>query len=175
MSVIKACDFTPSELPVVTRARASSLARSCSRMNAPDPVLTSMTIASSPAAPFLEMIEATIKGIASMVAVASRREYSFLSAGAISAVWPFMAKPAASRTLRNSFSERSTRYPGIDSSLSSVPPVWPSPRPEIIGTQTPAAAASGAISRDVLSPTPPVECLSAFGLGISEKSRISPE
>ena len=28
---------------------------------------------------------------------------------------------------------------------------------------------------EVLSPTPPVECLSAFGLGMSEKSRMLPE
>ena len=39
---------------------------------------------------------------------------------------------------------RSVRKPGMDSSLSSVPPVWPSARPEIMGTITPAAAASGA-------------------------------
>jgi hypothetical protein len=42
---------------------------------------------------------------------------------------------------------------------------------EIIGTQTPHAATSGAMMIEVLSPTPPVECLSAFGLGMSEKSR----
>ena len=53
----------------------------------------------------------------------------------------------------------------MDSSLSSVPPVWPSPRPDIIGTTTPAAAASGATMRLVLSPTPPVECLSTFTPG----------
>ena len=75
---------------------------------------------------------------------------------------------------RNSFSERPTRKPGIDSSLSSVPPVWPSPRPEIIGTYAPAAAASGARIRLVLSPTPPVECLSTRGPGRSERSSTSP-
>ena len=32
---------------------------------------------------------------------------------------------------------RFTSNPGIDSSLSSVPPVWPSPRPLIIGTVNP--------------------------------------
>src|SRR4051812_7730059 len=46
------------------------------------------------------------------------------------------------------------------SSLSSVPPVWPRPRPEIIGTEPPQAATIGASSRLTLSPTPPVECLS---------------
>jgi hypothetical protein len=55
-------------------------------MNAPFPTFTSMTIAPSPAAPFFEMMEATIKGIASTVEVASRKAYIFLSAGAISAV-----------------------------------------------------------------------------------------
>ena len=45
--------------------------------------------------------------------------------------------------------------PRIDSSLSSVPPVWPSPRPDIFGTITPHAAAIGARTIDTLSPTPP--------------------
>jgi hypothetical protein len=31
------------------------------------------------------------------------------------------------------------------------------------------------MSSEVLSPTPPVECLSAFGASMSEKSRTSPE
>ena len=109
MSVISACDRTPREFPVFTNARANCFALSGSRMNAPEPVFTSMTIASKPAAPFFEMIDATINGIASMVAVASRSAYNFLSAGAISAVCPFIAKPAVSSTERNSFSERSTR------------------------------------------------------------------
>ena len=36
------------------------------------------------------------------------------------------------------------RKPGIDSSLSSVPPVWPSPRPLIFPNGTPQAATIGA-------------------------------
>jgi hypothetical protein len=52
------------------------------------------------------------------------------------------------------------RKPGIDSSLSSVPPVWPSPRPLIFPNGTPQAATIGPTASDVLSPTPPVECLS---------------
>ena len=59
--------------------------------------------------------------------------------------------------------------------MSSVPPVWPRPLPEIIGTQTPQAAASGAMTSEVLSPTPPVECLSASGASMCERSRTSPE
>ena len=53
--------------------------------------------------------------------------------------------------------------PGIDSILSSVPPVWPSPRPESWGTAAPQAATSGHSGRLILSPTPPVECLSTVG------------
>ena len=49
------------------------------------------------------------------------------------------------------------------SNLSSVPPVWPRPRPEIIGTKQPHAAAIGPSMSETLSPTPPVECLSTTG------------
>ena len=59
--------------------------------------------------------------------------------------------------------ERSVRSPGIDSSLSSVPPVCPSPRPESFATQSPSAAASGANNSVTPSATPPVECLSTVG------------
>jgi hypothetical protein len=55
-----------------------------------------------------------------------------------------------------------------------VPPVWPSPRPESCGTATPHAATSGASGSVILSPTPPVECLSAVGRDSPEKSIRSP-
>ncbi len=45
----------------------------------------------------------------------------------------------------------------------------------MVGTMTPAAAASGATISVVLSPTPPVECLSTLTPGIPERSSISPE
>ncbi len=41
-----------------------------------------------------------------------------------------------------------------------MPPVCPSPRPLIFPSGTPHAATIGATASDVLSPTPPVECLS---------------
>ena len=47
--------------------------------------------------------------------------------------------------------------------LSSVPPVWPRPRPDIIGTYIPAAANRGAKTKETQSPNPPVECLSRTG------------
>ena len=58
-------------------------------------------------------------------------------------------------------------------SLSSVPPVWPRPRPEIIGTKAPQAATIGASIRLTLSPTPPLECLSSTGPGRSRSRQSS--
>ena len=70
---------------------------------------------------------------------------------------------------------RPTRKPGIDSSLSSVPPVCASPRPESLATGMPMAAASGASAIVVLSPTPPVECLSTTVRPSDERSIVAPE
>ena len=63
----------------------------------------------------------------------------------------------------------------MDSSLSSVPPLCPRPRPLIMGTFRPPAATMGAMTSEVLSPTPPVECLSTFRPARSEKSSTRPE
>ena len=52
--------------------------------------------------------------------------------------------------------------------------MWPRPRPESWGTATPQAATSGASGSVILSPTPPVECLSAVGRDSEEKSIRSP-
>jgi hypothetical protein len=65
--------------------------------------------------------------------------------------------------------------PGIDSSLSNVPPLKPKPRPDIFPTAKPQAATKGPITMVVLSPTPPVECLSTAIGTTSERSSISPE
>ena len=84
--------------------------------------------------------------------------------------------PPTSRSCANISSfVSSARQPGIDSSLSSVPPVWPSPRPESCGTATPKEATSGISGSVILSPTPPVECLSLVGLPRPEKSMRSPD
>ena len=74
----------------------------------------------------------------------------------------------------NSSLPSSTRKPGIDSSLSSVPPVWPSPRPLILANGTPHAATIGPITIDALSPTPPVECLSTTFRPSADRSITSP-
>ena len=61
------------------------------------------------------------------------------------------------------------------SSLSRVPPVCPSARPTSMGAPTPQAATSGARQIEILSPTPPVECLSTLGPGTSASDSRSPE
>src|SRR4051812_43219996 len=83
--------------------------------------------------------------------------------------------PTVSTSSTNRESGSATRKPGMLSSLSSVPPVWPSPRPLTIGTRTPQAATSGARGSEILSPTPPVECLSTLRPGMWERSRTRPE
>jgi hypothetical protein len=72
-------------------------------------------------------------------------------------------------------SSSSVLKPGIAASLSTVPPVCPSPLPDILATVTPQAATMGTTISVVLSPTPPVECLSTFMPGKGDKSTISPE
>jgi hypothetical protein len=86
-----------------------------------------------------------------------------------------MTQRVAASTLRISSSDSRVRNPGIASSLSSVPPVCPRPRPDIIGTSAPHAAASGASTSDSLSPTPPVECLSTGVPPNSERSNRRPD
>ena len=49
------------------------------------------------------------------------------------------------------------------------------PRPETIGTLRPHAAAIGASGIETLSPTPPVECLSATGPSSPSQDQVSPD
>ena len=116
-----------------------------------------------------------MSGRLSTVEVTSRRAYRVPSAGARALVWPITARPMRCTWAMKSSSLRSTVSPGMDSSLSRVPPVCPSPRPLILATGTPQAATSGARISVVVSPTPPVECLSTFTPGMRERSAISPE
>ena len=109
------------------------------------------------------------------VPVTSRSAYSRPSSGAISSVCPIMAHPTSSRMVRKRSRPTRTWKPGIASSLSSVPPVCPNPRPDIMGTRRPASASSGASTSETLSPTPPVECLSTAGAPPSPKSRRVPD
>ena len=143
-------------------------------MNAPEPTFTSSTSAPVPSAIFLLMIELAISGIASTVPVTSRSAYSLRSAGASPSPAAQITAPTSRSWAMNSSLVSAARQPGIDSSLSSVPPVWPSPRPDSCGTAPPQAATSGVSGRVILSPTPPVECLSTVGRGTADRSSRSP-
>lgn len=113
-------------------------------LKAPEPNLTSRTRLSGFSASFLHIIDAVCKGIARTVAVTSRMAYIRRSAGAKSADGATMATPTLRSWSLNASMPSSTVKPLIDSSLSRVPPVWPSPRPLIIGTTTPNDATNGA-------------------------------
>ena len=166
--------FRPAFLPSFTISSAKALASFSSFIKAPLPVFTSSTMASAPAASFLLMMELAIRDILSTVAVTSRRAYNFLSAGAKSAVWPIMAIPIRLTFSMNRSVVSAVVKPEKLSSLSMVPPVCPSPRPLIFATGIPQAAAMGVRAREVLSPTPPVLCLSTLIPPMEERSSISP-
>ena len=153
---------------------ASSLARLGSDMKAPLPVFTSRTRALVPSAIFLLIIDEAISGIASTVAVTSRSAYNFLSAGANPLPAAQITAPHSFKTDNISAFDSDARQPGIDSILSRVPPVCPKPLPESCGTAAPQAATSGASGNVILSPTPPVECLSTVGLSSSVHESRSP-
>jgi len=128
----------------------------------------------APPASFLDMMLLAMSGMESTVAVTSRSAYSLPSAGTSSGLWPTSAAPMRSTCRRISSSGISTRKPGMASSLSRVPPVWPRPRPLIFTNAAPAAAISGTSTMLVLSPTPPVLCLSTVGRPIPSHSSSRP-
>ena len=72
MSLTTAATRRPAASPTSIIAWASARAESRSRMNAPEPVLTSNTITSAPAASFFDMMLLAINGRLGTVAVTSR-------------------------------------------------------------------------------------------------------
>ena len=152
----------------------NSLASPTVFMNAPLPQVTSRTILFAPAAIFLLIILELISGILAVQLIVSLKAYNFLSAGAKFRVWPIKLIPIFFTFSINSSIPISVLYPGIASSLSFVPPVAPSPLPDILATFTPNAATIGISINVILSPIPPVLCLSTTS-PISDKSNTSPE
>ena len=147
-------------------------------MKAPEPTFTSITSASSPAASFLERIEATISGSDSTVPVASRIAYRRRSAGASCAGLADDRAAGARRPRAGSARGRGCcRSRGSSRACRACRRCGRARGPEIIGTAPPQAATIGASSRLTLSPTPPVECLSSAGPGrsTSDQSSTSPE
>ena len=174
IAVTSATVLTPARFPRPTITWANSAAFLGLLINAPPPVLTSKTKAFVPSAIFLLIIDEAISGIDSTVAVTSRSAYNFLSAGAKSALAAQMTAPQSCKTFNICAFVNDARQPGIDSNLSSVPPVCPSPRPDNCGTAAPHAATSGANGKVILSPTPPVECLSTVGRDRADQFIRSP-
>ena len=174
ISEMTAAVFLPAPCPMRTISFASFRAASSVFINAPLPTFTSSTIVSAPAAIFLLMILLAINGRLSTVSVTSLNAYSFLSAGAKFPVWPVIAMPIVLTFCINFSSESAVLNPGKLSSLSIVPPVCPSPLPLIFAILTPSTAAIGASTRVVLSPTPPVLCLSAVTPWMADSERQSP-
>ena len=116
-----------------------------------------------------------IKDILSTVAVTSLNAYNFLSAGTKFPLCPIIAILILLTFSINCSSVSSTENPLNVSSLSIVPPVCPSPLPDILATGIPSDATKGVKQIEVLSPTPPVECLSTFTPFILLKSILSPD
>ena len=166
--------FLPALSPILTICLASLTASSIFFINAPLPTLTSRTIALAPDAIFLLIILLAIRGILSTTAVTSLNAYIFLSAGARLPVCPVSANPVSFIFLINSSFESDVLNPGILSSLSIVPPVLPSPLPLIFATLPPHAATIGASTSVVLSPTPPVLCLSTLIPLTADRLSLSP-
>ena len=73
MSVTRAAVARPAALPRSTQSRASWAASAVSRMNAPEPVLTSRRMLAAPPASFLLMTLEAIRATLPTVAVTSRR------------------------------------------------------------------------------------------------------
>ena len=163
ISVINAEAFLPIVCAVFTKEFANSSASCNDFIKAPVPHFTSNTKASEPSATFFDKMLAVIKGTDSTVPVTSLNAYKSLSAGTISSVCPIIAKPFSEMIFLNWSGDIFTLYPLIDSSLSRVPPVCPKALPLIIGICTPQEATIGASGNEILSPTPPVECLSTKG------------
>ena len=98
-----------------------------------------------------------------------------MSAGTRLPLCPIIAILILLTLFINCSSVNSTEKPLKLSNLSIVPPVWPRPLPDIFATGIPRDATSGVKHIDVLSPTPPVECLSTLIPLILDKSITSPE
>ena len=145
-------------------------------INAPLPYFTSSTIKFAPLAIFFETIEDAINGIILTVEVTSRSAYIFPSAGASVFVCEAKARFISLTCDKNLSSDKLTSKFGIASNLSMVPPVCPSPLPESFATlKSPNEATSGINIIVILSPTPPLECLSITNSPRQLKSRTSPE
>ncbi len=150
---------------------AAATASAAEVMCDPEPVVTCSAIAPAPPAMARAMTEAATRPAAGVVPVASRRASRRRPAGVRREVCEMTAIPTSRTWRTNRASGRSASNPAIDSSLSMAPPAWPSPRPAMVATRTPSAAARGAATRGAVSPTPPVDWTSPVGPRAPSSSR----
>eukprot|EP00042_Codosiga_hollandica_P048945 m.559474 g.559474 ORF g.559474 m.559474 type:complete len:332 (+) comp57774_c0_seq1:107-1102(+) len=123
ISVSTATVLTALPLPAETMLSASARASSSVFMKAALPTFTSSTRELSPSATFFETIEELMSGMDSTVDVISRIAYRILSPGTSVFVWPTMQQPTLAMICDICATLCSTLKPGMDSSLSRVPPV----------------------------------------------------
>ncbi len=155
MRVTNADVAMPWALPRSTMVCASKSAEANSRMNAPDPTFTSRTSESVPFRDLLRHDRTCDKRnrldraghVAKRIELAIRRCKVTRRSGD--------DPPGETRSCFIRSVDSCGCQPAMASSLSSVPPVWPSPRPESCGTAAPQAATSGTRISEILSPTPP--------------------
>ncbi len=154
---------------------ANRLASSIFFINAPSPVVTSNTIASAPAAIFLLMIELAIKGIelrslshpvrhitfyllvAKISRLTDNRNLAVIDDPDKLFIRKFESQTRGSLLIYLAFRR--------DNQV-----LWP----DILATVTPTLATNGARINVVVSPTPPVECLSTLIQSMGPKSITSP-
>ena len=175
ISVIIHTVSIPASLPISIISLESSSASFLFCIKAPLPQVTSNSNFLAPAAIFLLIILEAINGILFVQAIVSLKAYIFLSAGAKFKVCVIKLIPISFTFFLNSSMLIPVLYPGIDSNLSAVPPVNPNPLPDIFATGIPTEDNIGIKIKVILSPTPPVLCLSTVFEDISLKSNISPE
>ena len=164
----------PGSLPVRTRESASASRAPRVFMNAPAPHLTSNTRACAPSANFFDMMLAVMSGIDSTVPVTSRSAYIVRSAGTIVSLCRSWRSPPRRRAARSA--PPKVHAVAADGLELVQRPARVAQRPAAHHRDpTPQAAATGARTREILSPTPPVECLSTSGPGTPERSSTSPD
>ena len=164
MSVTSAAVSTPIRLPSGRPASGASSGPGRSVfMNAPLPNFTSSTRASSPSASFLLMMLAVISGMLGTVAVTSRRAYSLLvgrdqvGRGAGDDAADAFDDVAAISSSDRFGAKAGDRFELVERAAGGAQAAAGDHR-----HRKPQQASSGARISEVLSPMPPVECLSTW-------------
>jgi len=175
MSVMSALVARPADVPSATQILASSRALSAVFINAPEPTLTSRSMACAPPAIFLlMMLEAMSAVLPNGGGDVAQGIDGLVGGDEVGGLGAHHQADALNLSQQLFLCELGA-HAGDGLELVEGPPVKPSPRPDSLTVCMPRAAAKGATTRVVLSPTPPVECLSTVGPLSPERSSRSPE